>query len=1032
MKITDLSLEAAIAARCEQSLYHFVRRAWSNVEMVPFVDNWHIGAICEHLQAVTAGQITQLLINIPPGCSKSLLTCVFWPMWEWAINPSIRWFFASYDQRLSTRDSVRCRALIDSPWYQGLWGGKYMLILDQNQKTYYETDKKGYRMATSVGGHGTGEHMDRIVFDDPHNVQQAESELERQSVLDWWDFTMSSRGVSRNVRRVGIMQRLHHKDLSAHVLEQGEWTHICLPMRYELDRMPDTPLGWNDPRAEEGELLTPQQFTENMTSRMEKVMGIYTAAGQLQQRPAPRGGGMFKCLVAGTSVETLQGPKPIETVRPGDSVLTRTGFRAVVRSGQTGTATNLTSVLLSNGTVLTGTPEHLVLIQSKGFVRLDSLAGTDQVLPIQSIWNCLNTGLKGSLASTSASAVAAGQYAYAFTTGSAESRSTFRGTIPGSPRRKLFSSKGYATQDAVADTTSGEETEPNRFTGLYGKAATSAVFPLASISITKMETGTTMRLKILNVCPLPNIQDCTLPPVSLTRQGSRRIFGTVQRKAGKSTGNGHFGNGPSEREQSAAAPSVGDCSSPDVCIDPGNFVRNIVREYGAGSTGIPVYDLEVAEAHEFFANGILVHNSTWFNDRVRAAPYAAARVRSWDRAATAQGGCATAGVLMAYDGENFYVEDCVWGQWEPDERNQQILACALRDREKYGPKHTPVIWVESEGGSSGKDADKGLARTLVGHHVKFERVTGSKDVRAEPWATQLAAGNVKIVLGNWDINGFVEEHTLFKPDITVKRLGGALKDRVDAASSAFSFLANRKAAGSVRFLRYGKTATEKARHIVIGTAAQIAEEAIEDHAVLLITLLDSARGGTRREVQPTTGLNPPALDLGEGGTKAFVQPIASLNPPASSSGDGETSNGVQPRILVDSPSPIPLTGLAKLLGQFTLQFADVNPEDYQDAWDNPVEPYGLPVSKIMFNREQGKQLWRFLLEERDKPWGVLVVQDDTDGRRAASVAYALCDQIGLNRKSTVYRPADPDNIHGGDAPNAYVYQAVRAARGLVI
>src|SRR6516225_6048301 len=73
-----------------KSLYEFVRQAWSEVEAVPFVDNWHIGAICEHLQAVTAGQIGKLLINVPPGTGKSLLTCVFWPAWEWAHNPSVR------------------------------------------------------------------------------------------------------------------------------------------------------------------------------------------------------------------------------------------------------------------------------------------------------------------------------------------------------------------------------------------------------------------------------------------------------------------------------------------------------------------------------------------------------------------------------------------------------------------------------------------------------------------------------------------------------------------------------------------------------------------------------------------------------------------------------------------------------------------------------------------------------------------------------------------------------------------------------
>lgn len=276
------------------SFHEFFRQAWDVIEGAPLIDNWHIAALCEHLQAVTAGQIKNLLINIPPGCSKSLTTCVLWPAWEWAADASVRFFFASYDQRLSTRDSVKCRALLASPWYQERWGGCFTLKDDQNQKTYFENDHGGYRLATSVGGHGTGEHPDRIIVDDPHPVKGAESEAERQSVLEWWDLTMSTRGVSRNVRRVVIMQRLHTNDLAGHVLEQGGWEHLCLPMRHEPGRMKATSLGWTDPRAEEGDLLTSGQFPEPTVAEMERNLGSYGAAAQLQQRPVPKGGGLFQ------------------------------------------------------------------------------------------------------------------------------------------------------------------------------------------------------------------------------------------------------------------------------------------------------------------------------------------------------------------------------------------------------------------------------------------------------------------------------------------------------------------------------------------------------------------------------------------------------------------------------------------------------------------------------------------------------------------------------------------------------------------
>jgi len=131
-------------------------------------------------------------------------------------------------------------------------------------------------------------------LDDPHDVTGAESATERQSTLDWWDLTMSLRGVARGVCRTIIMQRLHQSDMSGHVLDEGGWVHICLPMRYESGRMQATPLGWEDRRTVEGELLSPRQFSEEDVKKAETRLGSYGSAGQLQQRPAPREGGMFK------------------------------------------------------------------------------------------------------------------------------------------------------------------------------------------------------------------------------------------------------------------------------------------------------------------------------------------------------------------------------------------------------------------------------------------------------------------------------------------------------------------------------------------------------------------------------------------------------------------------------------------------------------------------------------------------------------------------------------------------------------------
>lgn len=157
--------------RLESSLIDFVRDGWRYIDPVPFVDNWHLEAIAEHLQAVTDGDIRRLLINVPPRTSKSSLVSVAWPAWTWAqsdISPSsgpqVQFLFASYAQSLSLRDSVKTRRLLESPWYQEKWGRRFTLTGDQNTKIRYDNDKGGYRLATSVGGALTGEGGQIICF----------------------------------------------------------------------------------------------------------------------------------------------------------------------------------------------------------------------------------------------------------------------------------------------------------------------------------------------------------------------------------------------------------------------------------------------------------------------------------------------------------------------------------------------------------------------------------------------------------------------------------------------------------------------------------------------------------------------------------------------------------------------------------------------------------------------------------------------------------------------------------------------------
>jgi predicted phage terminase large subunit-like protein len=384
--------------------------------------------------------------------------------------------------------------------------------------------------------------------------------------------------------------------------------------------------------------------------------------------------------------------------------------------------------------------------------------------------------------------------------------------------------------------------------------------------------------------------------------------------------------------------------------------------------------------------------SEWFSQRVRAAPYNCKRVRMWDRASTADGGCYTAGVLMARDEkDNLYIEDVVHGQWEPDERNKKIRATALRDRARYGPKYEPKIYVEMEGGSSGRDAWKGVAKTLMGFPVREYRPTGSKDVRAEPWATQLAALNVYVVDGgestqtgksNWDINGYIQEHLNFRPQ-PGKRLG-KLKDRVDSSSAAFTILLGSVATQGLRTYNLGKSRNGPPVKVMIATREQLADAHILNPAVMIC-------------IQ-----DPP------------VEPVSE-----------------------DNPLEIPPHAIASLLSSYIMTFADLDSYDREtnENWDTPDPDTHKKPSELAIDREQTKRMWATLLKKYATAPQLIIIQGEDDGRHI-SVALAICDALGFKRDQAIVSLGNPgnDDIIPKDkenAPNRYVYDVVRDVRRIM-
>ncbi len=277
---------------CKRSLAEFAKRAWHILEpATPFKWGWALDSICEHLEAVTRGEILRLLMNVPPGSMKSLLTGVIWPAWEWGPlgMPDKRYIGTAHKQDLAVRDSTKCRRLIQSEWYKRLW--PIVLTGDQNAKTKFENDKTGFREAMAFGSM-TGARGDRVIIDDPHSVDDANSRVKLAADVVTFREALPSRVNNDESAIVIIMQRLAVGDVSDVALDLG-YQHLLIPMRYEAGQSVHA-VGKPDPRKKEGELMFPERFPEKQVVELETSLGSHAAAGQLQQRPNPRGGRIIK------------------------------------------------------------------------------------------------------------------------------------------------------------------------------------------------------------------------------------------------------------------------------------------------------------------------------------------------------------------------------------------------------------------------------------------------------------------------------------------------------------------------------------------------------------------------------------------------------------------------------------------------------------------------------------------------------------------------------------------------------------------
>lgn len=324
----DLALEAAESRR---DLLRFAEIFWHvNDPEEPFVNGWPIQAIADHLMAVTDGHIKRLIVNVPPGFSKSLLTDVFWPAWEWGPcgMPTMRYLAAAYTSALTQRDNGRFLRVLLDPKFLALWGAKFALTKIGAKKV--ENDRTGWKLATSVEGYGTGERGNRIIVDDPNNPKDVESDIVREGTNLWLREVMPDR--LNNLKEgaiVIIQQRTHEHDASGTLIDVmgRDYVLLMIPMEYDPTRHCHVSVtGWHDPRGLDadgnlldgfltdpddgemigqvvrgsaaelraGKLAWAERFPREICDSMSRVKGAFAWNGQYQQLPTPRGGGLIQ------------------------------------------------------------------------------------------------------------------------------------------------------------------------------------------------------------------------------------------------------------------------------------------------------------------------------------------------------------------------------------------------------------------------------------------------------------------------------------------------------------------------------------------------------------------------------------------------------------------------------------------------------------------------------------------------------------------------------------------------------------------
>ncbi|MDO7849914.1 phage terminase large subunit [Hymenobacter sp. M29] len=300
-EITDDELLADV---CFARFYDFFLEFWPTIETVELVPNWHLEYLCDQLQEVFEAwergeSQPDVLINIPPGTSKSTTVTQLFPAWLWLRAPGTRIISSSFASSISVGHGVKSRDCLRSDKFQRLWPGRIRFKGDEDGKMSYRNTRGGQRYVTSSGGAVTGVHADFILVDDPLNPMLSASDASLKQAAKHLE-TLSTRKTDKG-RSVTIMlmQRLHEKDPAGIWLTRGEpLRHICLPG--ELTPDPKTgELGFNVKpkhlvKKYINGLLDVLRLARPALAKLKLALGSYGYSGQILQQPSPEEGGRIK------------------------------------------------------------------------------------------------------------------------------------------------------------------------------------------------------------------------------------------------------------------------------------------------------------------------------------------------------------------------------------------------------------------------------------------------------------------------------------------------------------------------------------------------------------------------------------------------------------------------------------------------------------------------------------------------------------------------------------------------------------------